>query len=72
MTTKNHWLALTLALSATAFGGSSSPSTPEDGAGMPEAFVPAFDALIASYEFQNGLEFDDSDTELDASRYSAW
>ena len=38
--------------------------------GYPDAFTPAFDALVASYEFQNGLEFDDSDAELDASRYS--
>lgn len=70
MTSKNLWFVFSLALSTAAIGGPSSFESFEGVVHKPDAFVPAFDALVAGYEFQNDLEFDDSDAGLDASRYT--
>ena len=59
-----------LALSTAAIGGQTSSGTFEEQSIIPDAFVPAFDALVARYEFQDNLEFDDSDAELDGSRFT--
>jgi hypothetical protein len=53
-------LGMMLVVPVTGLGG-----TPE----VEDGFVPAFDALVASGDFQTDLEFDDSSAELDVSRY---
>lgn len=66
-------LILALALPTAAFAGVQVSDTPEaaveSGVSKPDSFMPAFDALLASYEFQNGLGFDNSGAELDGSRF---
>jgi hypothetical protein len=63
-------LPLALFFPAAALGGPSSVESPASQVGMPAAFTPAFDALSATYEFQNDLDLDDSSGSLDGSRFA--
>jgi hypothetical protein len=69
---KKSSLGFTFALAFSTFHASAGCGPSIDSQGqrmMPESFIPAFDALSASYDFQNDLEFDGSDAELDSSRF---